>query len=364
MTEEETGYKGLSARDILEYSPEGSIGEVARQQLLARQALEESDDQPGLFSDTYNTILEHAQKNNRFKRLGPEYQKRVLGYSWRRSCARCEPPPHLNSVRILVLLISNSLISILFWVGVIYKAFNDSTLDYLQHFTNWMWTFGAVWYTLDVISMLMITRFAEFMNLFVLWWIYFSNVWVVFWLVFIMLYDNATILTDEFEENGGDYSAGTVLVGDRIFHVIPAVYSLWNLILRIPDFIDIYNNAMIPRRLRYKYTYSLQIEVQYRVYYYMIMIVAGSSMIILTYYNFFNINEVYNVGTNVWIGLLVIFSTIVLCTVGPIIILSPLGKRSRQAKPDTWTRAPFTASERDKTLFFKDMRNSVNVANR
>jgi hypothetical protein len=315
--------------------------------------------------DLYDKAVNHFKRSNRFEndnlvnqsKSGPQrYKREVIGYSWRSACARCELPPQMNNTRIMVIFTMNILFSIVLWGGVIYKAVNDSTLDYLQHFTNWMWTFAAVYYTLDAIAIIMSTRFFEFVLLYTLWWIYFANVWVVFWLVFIMLYDNPGILTDEFEDNGGDYYAGTVLVANQVFHYIPPVYAAFYLGLRVPDFIDIYYITMVPTDSVSKWSDKVRaIHLSGSFAIYILVVLFAACGPIMIYYNAFDINEVYEVDTNVWVGMLVIFSTIVVSTVGPISLLSPLGVRSQEHGRDTWSMSPNVPSERDKTEFRNDV---------
>lgn len=313
----------------------------------------------------YEIAANHFRRSGRFSEHAIDAhghkKEEVVGYSWRSACARCELPPHMKSTRILILLITNLLFVAVLWTGVIYKAIDDSTEDYLEHFTNWMWTFAAIYYTLDVVSLIMSTRFFEFTLLWGLWWMYSANVWVVFWLVFVMVYDNPGVLTDEFKENGGDYYAGTVLVADKVFHILPAVYTFFYFTFRIPDFIDILELAMTPIDRMSRLSAKLsQINITFSVTIYILMLISISCAPVLIYYNSFDINEVYEADTNPWLGVVIIFSTIVVTIVAPVALLSPLGKASQSTNIDTWT-THYTASARDYKEYHRDSSNRVNM---
>lgn len=275
--------------------------------------------------------------------------RQQLGFSWRAACAECRLPPHMRNVRIMVLLIFNILLVTFVWLALGAKAYVDTLEEYVEHFTNWMWTFMAIYYTFDIVAMLMINRFFESVLLSWVWWIYFSNAMVVFWLVFIMLYDNPGILTDEFEENGGDTYAGTILDGDRVFHIIPELYGIIYFIARIPDFVDIFYIAFTPMdaesqafpRVRYRKMVSNMIV-------YMVLLnCVACPLVILAYYNIFDIKYVYEVDTPVYLGVLIIFFTILSTNVAPILLLSPLGLPSRKQHLRSWTVSPYVPSQQD-----------------
>lgn len=288
---------------------------------------------------------------------GRKTHKEQLGYSWRAACAECTVPPHMRNVRIMIIFVLTFIFVTFVWIGVLYKAFADSTQDYLQHFTNWMWTFAAIYYTLDLVSMLMVNRFLESMLLFWLWWIYFSNVMVVFWLVFIMVYDNPRVITDEFESNGGDYYAGLVLVADKVFHIIPELFAVVYLGFRIPDFVDVFHIEFTPTDdMSLKYPMVAYITMVKRVIVYLILLTCvACPLVILTYYNMFDINQVYEVDTPVYLGVLVIMFSIASSTVAPVLLLSPLGIPSRKRHPLSWSTSIRSPSRQDKAEYTRDV---------
>lgn len=297
-----------------------------------------------------------ADSSENYVYSADELRRRQLGYSWRAACAHCTVPKHMRNGRILVIFVLNFIFVTFVWIGVLYKAIYDSAIDYVQHFTNWMWTFAAIFYTLSNISMLMANRFFESILLFGMWWIYFSNVMVVVWLVVVMKWDNPRVLTDEFEVNGGEYHAGEVFTGDFVFHVLPVIYALLHLLFRIPDFIDVFDLYFVPRdpvsmrapRVRY---WKMVTRV---VSYLIVLTCIASPLVILTYYNAFDMNHVYEVDTPIYLGILIIAFSIVTAIVAPVVLLSPLGVMSRKQNLRSWSHSMKSPSRADRVKFLKD----------
>lgn len=255
----------------------------------------------------------------------------VRGYSFRESLAKCELPPRFRNARLILLLCSTTLWALILWAGAIGKIASDDVLDVVQHYTNWVWFMQTAYYTVDIISLLRDTRGLEFNLLFGVWWVVFPNIWVVFWLVFAMIYSNPEVITDNFEENGGDYYAGTVLVADRIFHVLTAVYSAWYFAWRIPDLVDIYNIAFGPD---WRHGTGAR---KYGVIVYIFLMTLLAFMPFFIYYNSFNIKEVYEVTTPVWAGIMILLGSVIITNVGGIVITSPIGDAVRQSFSASWT---------------------------
>lgn len=353
----------------------------------------------------------------------------IRGFGCRAAIARCMLPPRFASSRLVVLLVINLIWVILLWVGVIGKAFNDDSYDYVRHYTNWMWTIGAIYYTFDLIGLLSETRMMECILLLVPWWVFFANVNNVFWLTFIMVYDNPGTLTDNFEENGGDLYPGLVFLGDRLFHIVPVFMAYLNLFIRAPDFIDVYkslfgNNTqkiydnknakqlilneleiaskseMIAdgqdfvrygdqrklddffafeqerkSRIRKKwsedsgdlqnYTMAPRVKerpnwygcvpdrslIQYSIVIYIILTFLSSFSIFFTYYNCFDFNEVYEVDTPVYVGVLAVIGSCALSTIPWLIVLSPIGQKARQRFLSSWTIKADEPSLNDRFIF-------------
>lgn len=114
-------------------------------------------------------------------------------------------------------------------------------MDILRHYTSWNWIFNTVFFLLERIA-----HVVDFFNQsgeltwivynFFLWVIQGSN-WIVFWLVFVILYQNPDILLEHTKEEGGEYTLGQVVLGDRLLHVIPVIAFLVFFILKLPDIV-------------------------------------------------------------------------------------------------------------------------------
>jgi hypothetical protein len=289
-------------------------------------------------------------KKSRFNHLDQEPY--VKGFACRESLARCELAPRFKNFRIILLIVSNIFWGIILWIGTIGKIAYDDALDIVQHFTNWLWFMQTAYYTADIIALLQDTRALEFNLLFGVWWIVFPNIWVVNWLVFAMLYSNPNIITDNFEENGGDFYAGEVFIGDRIFHVVTAFYAAWYFLLRIPDFVDIYNITFGNdwRHGRGSRKYAIVVYA---------LVMTGLAFIpFFVYYNIFNIKEVYEVTTPIWAGLLIIWGTITMTNIAGIILMSPVGDVVRSSFSASWSMNYTDASDVDRLQYSKALRSS------
>ena len=301
-----------------------------------------------MFSMDHQRLMDKGQvKHSRF--LDTPRAQRVRGYSCRQSLARCESPARFKNARLILLLIRNIIWITILWIGVLGKAATDSSLDIVRHYTNWIWIFSTVYWTLDTISLLKETRYMERALLFGFWWIVFPNIWVVFWLVFVMIYANPNTITDNFEENGGDYYAGAVLVGDRIYHVVPAIYSVWYFAWRMPDFVDIFNLTF-----GYDWRYGTDSRKD-GIILYIFLMTAAAFLPFFMYYNAFDINEVYEVDTPVWVGLMILAGSIGITNVGGIVILSPIGDAIRGSFASSWNLNFTSPSPLDRVKYHQAM---------
>lgn len=123
--------------------------------------------------------------------------------------------------------------TIFLWVVMIGKISGNGFGDYLKHLTNWSWTIQALYFLLDSISVLIDKRgHLLYFIVTYLFWTVNAIVWIVFWLVFFVLGDNPDLLLKMSIIEGGKYGLGEVFVGDRVFHVIPALFFLAYFILR------------------------------------------------------------------------------------------------------------------------------------
>lgn len=384
---------------------------------MTEEIKEKSDDERIDHSSTDDESGEEYDRRKMFL-----VRKKIRGLSCRQSLARCILPPRFRTTRLLMLIFINAIWLIILWAGVAAKAFSDSSYDYVRHYTNWMWTIGTIYYTLDFIGLLMESRTMEMIILLIPWWIVFSNINIVFWLTFVMVYDNPGTITDNFEENGGDLYAGTVLLGDKIFHILPLVMAYFNLFLRIPDFIEIYDGLfgsnykgedterikniiykelketdhqiyesdrntikrfsglsakeeielldehekkfllekntkrkkwinenvnltvgrsfLVPSDHRSVFYFGCVPDNSIRehiLHIYIAITFFFSFSIFFIYYNIFDFNEVYEVDTPIWVGLLIVIGAVGLNTVPFLMITSPIGEPIREKFMASWS---------------------------
>ena len=274
----------------------------------------------------------------------------INGFATAEACRRCVVPAHLTTRRLIYLGILSIWVGIL-WIMLIGKVTTGTWDDYLRHFTNWMWTYNTIYYTLDLVTLGMLRNRAwEHNVLLVVWWNLFGNVWLVFFLVFILLYDNPYIVLDVMEEYGGDMYAGSVLVFERVFHVLPAVFALFALFMRMPDLI---------LAMRYEFEHNWRRGRPIYLYAYIGVTFLLSFTPFLIYYICLDPNEVYGVNTPVWLGMVVLLSTMGSCVLLPVIFLSPMGKSSRSAVPvDWWSADPQRPSSVDVDVYHAIQRES------
>lgn len=283
-------------------------------------------------------------------------ERSVRGFACRESVANCKCPAHFRNPRLILLLASDIVWVVILWIGTIGKIATDSTLDVLQHYTNWLWFMQTAYYSVDVIALLSQTRALEFNLLFGVWWVVFPNIWVVFWLVFAMIYSNPNVITDNFEENGGDYYAGAVLVGDRIFHVVTAIYSAWYFAWRIPDFVDIYN---ITFGDDWRHGTGSR---RYGVIIYIFLMTLLAFLPFFIYYNSFNIKEVYEVTTPVWVGIMILVGSITITNVCGMAIMSPIGDAVRHSFSESWSMSYAKPSDLDRVAYKHMQENRAHSA--
>ena len=276
--------------------------------------------------------------------------RRVSGYEFWKRVKNCELPKKYQDGRLLFIMALDLIWIIILWIGIIAKVVEDSGADFLKHYTNWGWVFNAFYYTLDLIFLLMATRWLEFTLLYIFFWQLTFQIWMIFVLVFPMLLSNPGTITDNFKQNGGQFDPGVVFVGDRIFHVVPVVVWFLYFYWRQADFIAIYH------RMYYNYWANRHRDIydwrNYGLFYYIVAMAFFQTGVFWVYYNAFDFKIVYEVSTPVWIGLLILIGLVILISLS-IIWLSPIYQHTIRDL-NTWSFLPEEYAEIDYLEWRKD----------
>lgn len=202
--------------------------------------------------------------------------------------------------RILVFTV-NLVWTIVLWVGVFGKiAFEDLGV-YVSYFTNWSWTYQAIFYLLYLLSYLESprTRTLEFWLLYAFWWNVFCQAMNVFFLVIWVIQDSADIVTKEMKLGGGEYDDGTVLNVEKLYHTFPAlmaafnIFGLWSDVtdMTIYAFADIVFFGYEDRCKHDQFRYRVRAEPAWT---YIGFSTILGAVPLLVYYNVFDIQEVYD----------------------------------------------------------------------
>lgn len=273
-----------------------------------------------------------------------------IGYEFRKKVSRCELPKKFHDSRLLRIIFLDIIWATICWIGVAAKLFNDDPGQYVEHYTNWGWTMNALYYSFDLIFILLPTRTWEFRLLFIFFWQLTFNVWMIFVLVFPMLLSNPGTITDNFKENGGDFDPGVVFVGDRIFHVVPVVvwflYYYWRQI----DYIAIYNLMYLkPWIDRLKHPYDWR---NYGLLWYLVALTFFNTTFFWVYYNAFDFEMIYQVATPIWIGFLILIGIDLLIIIS-IVWLSPIYPHP-QVDTSTWSMSSYQIAEVDRIEYEAD----------
>lgn len=107
------------------------------------------------------------------------------------------------------------------WAAALVKIADSSFTEYIQFFTNWSWTIQLLFFTADLLCYMDTSGRCHRILTGHPFWLVYSITWTVFWLVFLLLANNPDIFNDVAEE--GDLSMSTVLLGDRLVHVLPPI---------------------------------------------------------------------------------------------------------------------------------------------
>lgn len=201
-------------------------------------------------------------------------------------------------------------LAIFLWVTIGGKLANDGAYTYSRYFTNWMWTFNAVFYSLYVVSFLDFSLSVYDFIITYLCWPFVANVAQVFILVAVLKVSGTRL----YEEAADEVGWGLTLFWDQLVHMFPLVWALIWLMFSWTDIrtaLDTFK--WVPGQRRY--------FILYLVYNY-----GTANLFLFCYWAVNDFHEVYGVDVNIWLVLLLI-SVIYLAFVPlPIVLLSPFSQ--------------------------------------
>lgn len=195
------------------------------------------------------------------------------------------------------------------WLGAVYGLATDGWTMYSRYFTNWMWTSGAVFYTIYVLGFLDASGLVHDRLIYIAFWPYFANVMAVLFLAPIMLLEDSSMLTEAAEQ----YSWGVVHLVEWAKHSLPAVVIfIWIVLLRS-------NIESVMARLRYSTQNDRELFWMYMI---VEFIICNSLPVGYSVNN--NFHHVYHMRLNTWVAIAIIELIFVLFLVVPILLTTPI----------------------------------------
>jgi hypothetical protein len=276
----------------------------------------------------------------------------IRGYACRQRLARCELPRRFHDGRIILQICFTVIFCVVLWGGFIGKLASESFLDFIEHYTNWVWSICTFFFTALVISLMMATRWMEMQVLFIFLWPTMFNTWVMFFLVFLMLLSNPGTITDNFKENGGDFDPGVVFNADRLFHVIPPFFVLITIFVLSTDIREMYD-VIFDKQWRDHFKRPFKVENN-TVFYYIFLMSAFSVLPFFVYYNAFDFHVVYSVSTPLWAGLLVVIAVLILAVIMPIVYFTPITQLRNIDNRGSWVTDGINPSQEDIDAYLED----------
>lgn len=280
------------------------------------------------------------------------WRMKLKGYACRRSLSRCQLPDRFKDGRIIFLILITFLWSLVLILGFIGKWVSDSAKEFLDHYTNWVWSINTFFYPIYFFSLFQASRTIEKYLLYIFWWPLSFNNWAMFILVFLMLLSNPGTVTDNFKENGGDFSAGVVLVADRVFHVIPPL--MWFIVFSFnsKDLREIYKIMYQDSILRWFFNpWDVRNNM---VFFYILITMFVSVAPFFVYYNAFDFKIIYEVSTPTWCGILIVIGVLIISVLLPLFYLLPFFTFESTDNLNTWTINDKDPSKEDIQAYLKD----------
>jgi hypothetical protein len=210
--------------------------------------------------------------------------------------------------------------AIVMLVALFGKWAMDSTLSVWEHYTNISWFWQAITYLLIFLAQIIaigmeecpcdrkaadpegFARATYFLDgvLIGLFWPAYSTAWIVYVVVFIIIGRNPELLTHLFKDYGGDLGAGTVIVGNEVYHSFPVILNTFIALLMLPDL------------MRSIYVVRYRIPKPYRVFLVLWGIYLGPIFGLVIYSGVVDYQKVYATNTPMWFLVLIVLATLTL----------------------------------------------------
>ena len=161
--------------------------------------------------------------------------------------AATAPPPRFTPLRIAALVLQCVWVAVL-WAIFIAKVNVEGIVEFSRYLTNWTWMLNTLFWSVDLFAGYALPR-----SVFVYWssfgiWVVSGVNWIVFWMLFYLLDSNPGQITDNVVVFG--ISLGLVMNGDRLFHIVPTLYTNSWILMRHRELHDAYAWFMLVCRMR------------------------------------------------------------------------------------------------------------------
>jgi hypothetical protein len=212
-------------------------------------------------------------------------------------------------------------LAIFLWVTVGGKLAVDGAYTYSQYFTNWMWTFNTIFYTLYVLSLLECSGHMYHFIISFVCWPFVSNVAQVFILVAVLKVSGTKL----YEDAAGEVGWGLTLFWDQLVHMFPLVWALIWLMFSWTDVRNVINEyRWVPGERRFLIMY-----IAYNF--------VAANLFVFMYWSVNDIYDVYGVDVNPGAAVFLIELIYIAFNFVPLVILSPISNTAKKykAKPSS-----------------------------
>jgi hypothetical protein len=109
------------------------------------------------------------------------------------------------------------------------KISQDGFTQVFRFLTNWTWALNTIFWTVDLlVGYALPNSVFRYFSCTLVWFVHGVN-WVVFWFVFPLLHDNPDMVMEVTRST--TLTLGQVLIGERVFHVLPTLFTVAWLLL-------------------------------------------------------------------------------------------------------------------------------------